>query len=152
MATSKPVTLVAASYSAKTTATKGFASVTTTSPVAVILASGNCATALTSAVNDDTISAGDSAVVSGTLTRTAPGGSVVPAAGEKVTIYSQVPSATTWKVAGTATTTASGSYAATIKPLETAKLQARFAARKGFDAVTGTEIPVTVTPRSTTVT
>jgi hypothetical protein len=135
----------------KTTVTKAIATVTQAGP-AVTLASGTCTTALTAAADDDDVHAGDAVVVSGKLTRTAPGGSELPAAGERVTVYSLVAGATRWTPAGNGLTGADGSYAVTTKPLVNATLQARFVARKGFEAATGADIPVAVTPRATAVT
>lgn len=151
VATSAPLAVAAATYSAKTTGTTVFPSVTTTGTVTVTFASGVCATALTSAADVDDVLAGDPVVVSGKLTRTVPGGSAAPAAGEKVAVYAQATGATTWQSVGSATTTADGSYSVTIKPVASVTLQARFLARTGFTASTGSNIPVTVTPRGTQV-
>jgi hypothetical protein len=151
VATSRPVALVAATYSAATKATKAVASVTN-GAVNVTIASGSCTTGLDAGVVDDSVLAGDSVAVTGTLTRTVPGGSAVPAAGEKVTVYGLVDGATTWRSMGSATTTADGTYSAIVKPVVNVTLQARFKARVGLATATATDIPVTVSPRTTSLT
>lgn len=152
VATSKPIAMAAATYAATTKATTVFPAVAAAGDVDVTVGTGTCTTALTSEVEDDDLHAGDSIVVTGDLTRTLSGGSAVAAAGEKITILGLPGTATKWKSVGSATTRADGSFTATIKAVETMKVQAQFKARTGFAASVGAEIPVTVTPRATTVT
>ncbi len=151
VATSKPVALTAGTYTATTTTTAAFPTMTT-GAVNVTTASEACTTALTSTADDASVLAGDAVVVSGELTRTAPGVTDAPAAGEKVAVFAQAPGTTTWKSAGSATTTADGSFTVTIKPVADVTLQTRYAGRTGFGAASGAELPVTVTPRATNVT
>lgn len=151
VAVSKPVTMVAATYATKTTATAAIASVTT-GAINVTIASGACTTALDAAVDDTSITGGDSMPVEGELTRTAPGGGEVGAAGEKVAIYAQADGTTTWKSLGSTTTRADGSYTALVKPVANATIQARFTGRTGMPTAIGSDIAITVVPRVSTVT
>lgn len=152
VATSTVVGLTAGVYSAKTTAAPAYA-VATGDTVDVGVASAACSTTLTSAVDDTAVQAGAPVAVTGTLTRTLPsGGGTKPAAGERVTIYTQATGATTWVAAGSATTNASGGYAVTIKPTASVSVQARFAARSGFTASTAPSVAVAVTPWTTQLT
>ncbi|MBA2956061.1 hypothetical protein GON03_17105 [Nocardioides sp. MAH-18] len=139
-------------YSTQTTAAPAFASASG-STVDVDVAAAACSTSLTSGVDHTSVRAGQPVTVTGTLTRTLPGGGgTKPAAGEKVAIYTQANGATTWTSAGSATTTATGSYAVAIKPLVSVAVQARFLARPGFTASTAVSVPVTVVPWTTQLT
>jgi 5-hydroxyisourate hydrolase-like protein (transthyretin family) len=143
--------VLAGSYTAKTTTATAFGSVTSAALTAAVSASA-CTTALTGDADTTTVQAGDPVKVTGTLTRTLPGGSTSPAAGEIVRVYSQNTGASNWTVAGTATTGPDGTYAVTIKPLTSAILQARYTARTGFGASTAPSTAITVNPWATALT
>ncbi|GAA4377206.1 hypothetical protein [Nocardioides caricicola] len=155
VATSKPVSMVAAKYSVATTLTKAIPSVAS-SEIVVTIPSGDCATAVTAEVDDDTTNAGDPVTVTGTLSRTPTGADEAPAAGEKVTFWYQYPGSTKWTTAGSATTLGDGTYSAVIKPLGTATLQARYAGKVSKTGIvvasTSDDISLTVTPRATELT
>lgn len=152
VATSAPLAMTAGTYSVKTTAATAFPSVTS-STVDVTVASAACSTSLTSSVDDNDVQAGRPVTVSGSLTRTLPnGGATGPAAGERVSIYTQASGATTWASAGSATTKADGTYSVVIKPVASVAVQARFTAHTGFTASTAASVPVTVSPWTTQLT
>lgn len=155
VATSKPVSMVAAKYSVATTLTKAIPSVAS-SEIVVTIPTGVCATEVTAAVDDDSTNAGDPVTVTGTLTRTPDGADEATAAGEKVTFWYQYPGSIKWVTAGSATTLADGTYKAVIKPLGTATLQARYAGKISktgvVNASASDDISLTVTPRDTELT
>ena len=145
------VAVKAGSYTAKTTTATAFAA-TTSAALPATLTTTPCATTLTGSPDVTVVQATDPIKVTGTLTRTISGASPAPAAGEMVRLYSQAAGASTWTVAGSATTGPDGSYAITIKPVASATLQARFTARTGFTASMATPVAVTVNPWQSTVT
>lgn len=151
VASTAPVTMSAGTYSAKTTLAPSYASVDS-GTATVTVASSACSTSLTSSVDDDAVQAARPVTVSGTLTRTLPGGATRPAVGERVAIYTQVNGATTWTSAGGGTTNASGAYSVVIKPTASVSVQARFLAHTGFTGSTASAIPVAVTPWTTELT
>lgn len=151
VASSAAVTMSAGTYSAKTTLAPSYASVDSET-VGVTIASSTCTTSLTSSVDDDAVQAARPVTVSGTLTRTLPGGATRAAAGERVAIYTRAAGATTWTSAGGGTTNASGGYSVVIKPTASVSVQARFLGHTGFAASTASAIPVEVTPWATQLT
>lgn len=152
VASTAVLTTTAGVYSAQTTVAPAFVSASG-STVDVDVASAACSTSLTSSVDDTSVQAGRPVTVTGTLTRTLPGGGgTKPAAGERVAIYTPANGATTWTSAGAATTTATGTYSVVIKPLASVAVQARFLAHPGFTASTAASVPVTVAPWTTQLT
>jgi 5-hydroxyisourate hydrolase-like protein (transthyretin family) len=151
VATMNPVGTAAGLYSAKTTLAPAFAA-GASSDIDVNVASAACSTSLTSNVDKTSVTAGSPVTVTGTLTRTLPGGATRAAAGERVAIFTQANGATTWASAGSATTTATGSYSVAIKPTASVAVQARFVARTGFTASTAPSVNVAVVPWTTALT
>ena len=143
--------LTAGGYTAKTTTAGAFGSATS-ARTDVSVATGTCTTGLTSGTNTASVLAGSPVTVSGALSRTVPAGTPAPAAGEAVQVYSQSPTTGLWTVAATATTGADGSYSAILKPVVSTALQVRFKARTGWQAATGSTLPVTVVPWTTGLT
>ncbi|CAI9403101.1 hypothetical protein [Nocardioides sp. T2.26MG-1] len=146
------VTASAGAYSVRTAAAPTFPATTSTA-VAVSVASGPCTTQVSSVVDRTSVQAGAPVVVSGVLSRTLPDGSTKgPAAGERVSIYGRAGTATTWSVVGSATTGVDGSYSVVVKPLTSTVLQARFVGRVGMGSSTAANAPITVSPWTTSVT
>jgi hypothetical protein len=80
----------------------------------IALTGAKCAPAITAGIDRTTGYYGDAAVVTGQLTRTLLGGGTAPVAGAKLSVTRTV--GTSVATIGTATTNATGSFTATIKP------------------------------------
>ncbi|HEY0948721.1 hypothetical protein [Nocardioides sp.] len=141
----------AGAYTVRTTAVPAFPASTSTA-VDVSIASGPCTTGLTGAVDAASVQAGTAVGVTGVLTRTLPGGSTAPAAGERVSIYGKAGSATTWSIVGSSLSGADGSYSVVVKPLVSTTLQARFVGRVGMGSSVADSAAITVTPWTTALT
>ena len=141
----------AGAYTARTTAVPAFPATTSTA-VDVSIAPGPCTTGLTGTVDATSVQAGTAVRVTGVLTRTLPGGSTAPAAGERVSVYGKAGSATTWSIVGSGLSGADGSYSIVVTPYVSTTLQARFVGRVAMGSSAADSAAITVTPWTTALT
>ncbi|WP_435770684.1 hypothetical protein [Nocardioides sp. SYSU DS0651] len=147
VATSKQIVKVSTTYRGRTAAGKVYAAATPTSLVAVPT---RCATALTATTDRTSVFYADPVTVSGRLTATAGGASVV-AGGLSLTVRLTTPAGKVLAL-GTVRTAADGSYSLVTRPTASGTVSVALAASTGYLAATAAAGQVTVSLPQTTLT